>query len=198
MLAWLLLFSATAFAETPLTKLPSPDFVAPSLHDERPLRLSSFNGRVVLLNFWASWCYPCRYEMPHFQALYERFRDTGFEVVAVAAYDKLDDARAFQDRYQFSFHLLFDTDQTATEAFDVDTVPQTFLIDRDGFLVPVPDPRNGKVHLIVTDPTIWELPETAQFIKELLAAPAVAGIKPPRGASNTQQQHAVAGLLTAP
>ena len=167
-LLWTLVAGAAA-AEPP--RVASPDFEAPSLTEERQtLLLSALRGQVVLLNFWASWCYPCRYEMPHFQTLYDRFHEDGLEVVAIAAYDKLDDARAFQDRYGFTFTLLFDGDKAAVEAFDVKTVPQTFLIGRDGFLIPIPDPRTGESQFIVNDPTIWELPETAEFLEKMLSS----------------------------
>jgi len=163
--------ATTGAAGTEPQPVSSPDFEAPSLTDEREtLRLSALKGQVVLLNFWASWCYPCRYEMPHFQSLYDRFHERGLEVVAVAAYDKLDDARAFQERYKFTFKLLFDNDKSAVEAFDVETVPQTFLIGRDGLLIPVPDPRTGKSQFIVNDPTLWELPEIPEFLEQVLSS----------------------------
>ncbi len=181
------LWLATAGAvAAEVSQVASPDFEAPSLTEEgRSVRLSSLKGQVVLLNFWASWCFPCRYEMPHFQTLYDRFRDQGLEVVAVAAYDKLEDARAFQERYRFTYTLLFDADQAAIQAFDVKTVPQTFLIGRDGLLVPVPNPRTGQSQYIVNDPTIWELPETAVFLEQVLAT-RQTGINPTPAASKTK------------
>lgn len=166
---WLLASPATPAAADQLPQVASPDFTAPYLNDpERSLSLSALKGKVVLLNFWASWCYPCRYEMPLFQTLYERFREDGFEVVAVAVFDELKDARAFQAKYKFSFPLLFDAEEAAAQAFDIDNVPQTFLIGRDGLLIPVPNPNTKKRDFIVNDPTVWELPETAEFLNEVL------------------------------
>ena len=76
--------------------ISAPNFESQLLEGDTTVRLSDFAGDVVLLNFWASWCFPCRYEMPHFQKIHGTFKDRGLTVVAVAVHDKLEDARAFQ------------------------------------------------------------------------------------------------------
>ena len=165
----LLIVIPGAWAETaPPTNIKAPDFSAQSLVDQSMLKLSDLSGQVVLLNFWASWCFPCRAEMPHFQKLYDKFKDQGFAVMAVAVYDEVEPAKKFQDKYQFSFPILFDHAEQAQKAFEVENVPQTFLVGRDGLLVPIPNPKTGKNKLRVNDPTIWEQPETEQFIEELV------------------------------
>lgn len=145
----------------------APDFTAQTFAGET-VKLSDFKGDVVLLNYWASWCFPCRHEMPHFQKLYDTFKDEGFKVVAVAVYDQLEDAKAFQDKYQFSFPILFDHLGEAKTAFEIEVVPQTFLIGRDTRLIPIPNPKTGKAKLRVNDPTIWEHAATADFIAEVV------------------------------
>lgn len=147
---------------------PVNNFSARYLDDERLIQLSDYSNKLVLLNFWASWCFPCRYEMPMFQKLYDEFKDRGLEVVAVAVYDEFGDAKAFQDKYQFSFAVVFDHLGEAKTAFDVEVVPQTFLIGRDSRLIPIPDPKTKQKKLRVIDPTIWEHPETFAFIRALL------------------------------
>lgn len=148
--------------------MAAPDFAAQSLTDDQSTRLSDFHGQVVLLNFWASWCFPCRYEMPIFQKMYDRYRHLGFVVVAVSVYDELVNAKTFQRRYKLSFPMLFDTDQQAKQAFDVQVVPQTFIIGRDGRIVPITDPTTRRTTLSVNDPTLWETAEMTTFIEELI------------------------------
>jgi peroxiredoxin len=148
--------------------MAAPDFAAQSLTDDQQIRLSDFHGQVVVLNFWASWCFPCRYEMPIFQKMYDRYRHLGFAVVAVAVYDELVNAKTFQRRYKLSFPMLFDTDEQAKQAFDVQVVPQTFVIGRDGRLVPITDPTTRKTTLSVNDPTLWETAEMMTLIEQLI------------------------------
>jgi len=149
-------------------RLQAPDFVARTLDGDTAVRLSAFADKVVLLNFWASWCFPCRAEMPEFQKLYNRFKDDGLVVVAVAVYDERADAQAFKSKYKFSFPVWFDDMEQAKKAFNIEVVPQTFLIGRDGRLVPIPNPKTNKSKLVVNDPTIWPQPETYRFFEALL------------------------------
>ncbi len=147
----------------------APDFTARSLSADGLETLSVIAAdKVVLLNFWASWCYPCLVEMPEFQKLYERFKDQGFTVVAVAVYDKSEPAKAFQDEHKFDFHVLFDHTEEAKKRYFVEVVPQTFLIGRDGRLIPIPNPKTGKAKLKVNDPTVWVQPQTYDFIASVL------------------------------
>lgn len=147
----------------------APDFTARSLSADGEETLSAIAAnKVVLLNFWASWCYPCLVEMPEFQKLYERFKDRGFTVVAVAVYDKMEPAKAFQDEHKFGFHVLFDHTEEAKKRYFVEVVPQTFLIGRDGKLIPIPNPKTGEAKLKVNDPTVWVQPQTYDFIAEVL------------------------------
>jgi peroxiredoxin len=106
--------------------------------------------------------------MPEFEKLHARFNEEGFTVVAVSVYDEFEPAKAFQDQHKFSFPMLFDHRKEATERFFVEVVPQTFLIGRDGMLIPIPNPKTGKAKLKVNDPTIWVQPETYDFIAGVL------------------------------
>lgn len=144
------------------------DFSAMRVAGTGQVRLSDYARDVVLLNFWASWCFPCRYEMTLFSQLYEQLRDDGFTVLAVAVYDNLEDARRFQDQYQFTFPVLFDDRGDAREAFDVDYVPQTFLLARGGEMIPIPNPGTRETSLVVNDPTIWEHPDTLRFLQQVV------------------------------
>jgi len=147
---------------------PAGDFTVQTLADAAPVRLSDYTGRVVLLNFWASWCYPCRYEMAAFQKLQAALHDEGFTVLAVAVYDDVEEARKFQQKYHISVPLMFDRDGQAKDAFDIKVVPQTLLLSRDQTLIPIPDPKTHTSSWIVNDPTIWEHPDTLKFLRRIV------------------------------
>ena len=151
-----------------LQKRTGADFSATRVSGTGQVRLSDYAEDIVLLNFWASWCYPCRYEMVHFMKLYEQLKDDGFTVLAVAVYDNLEDARAFQDQYHFTFPVLFDDQGEAKDAFGIEYVPQTFLIARGGELIPIPNPSTQETLLVVNDPTIWEHPDTLRFLQQVV------------------------------
>lgn len=156
-------------AEQPVVR--APDFMAQVLDATRAERALSdiAKGKVVLLNFWASWCYPCRIEMPEFQKIHDRFKERGFSVVAVAVYDEFDQALAVQEESRFTYPLLFDHAEQAKKAFSVEVVPLTYLIGRDGNLVPIPNPKTGQAKIVVNDPTIWVQPETFDFIEQVVS-----------------------------
>jgi peroxiredoxin len=112
---------------------PAPSF---TVKNERgnPVRLEDHRGRVVLLNFWATWCKPCREELPRLEALYQRYRAEGLVVLAVnldSARDA-DKARALRDRLGLSFPIAFDPHQNVPSLFDIEKMPSSLLIDRDG------------------------------------------------------------------
>ena len=99
------------------------------------VELSSVSDRVVLLNFWATWCEPCEREMPAMERLYQALPRDDFELVAVAIDDKEEDVRAFQERYQLSFPILLDLDQAVYAGYQTMGVPESLLIDREGRIV---------------------------------------------------------------
>lgn len=150
-------------------KVLAPEFQAQRLDDGTVTKRSDFDGNVILLNFWASWCFPCRYEMPLFQEIYDRYAERGLTVVAVAVYDELSEAKSFQDEYKFTFPVLFDDAGSARMAFNVETVPQTFLIGRDGILIPFVDDQTGESFISSNDPTLWEKADTFRFLEDVLA-----------------------------
>ena len=159
--------SAT-FAGDALTTVKAPDFEVRYVDSDGTLKLSDYAGQVVLVNFWASWCYPCLVEMPEFQKIHDKFKDKGFAVLAVAVFDKFADAKAFQDEYKYTFPMLFDDQEQAKTAFAVEVVPQTFLVGRDGLLIPIPNPNTNESKLRVNDPTIWVQPETFEFLADVV------------------------------
>jgi thiol-disulfide isomerase/thioredoxin len=113
--------------------LSAPDFSLPDMDGEAHT-LSEFRGKVVMLNFWATWCPPCRREMPSMQRLYEKYRDRGLEVVAVNQFEDPDLVFEFTGRLSLepTFPILFDRESRVSEQFRVKGLPTTYLLDREG------------------------------------------------------------------
>jgi peroxiredoxin len=129
-LAMTTLVASLAYAST--LSGPAPGFTLQSL-DGAPTSLSSQKGNVVMINFWATWCVPCRQEMPHLQALYERYQSLGFELLAVnVEKDNAAGARKWLEETPVTFPVLFDPNNEVTKLYKVQTMPTTVLIGRDG------------------------------------------------------------------
>ena len=111
----------------------APDFTLRT-GDGRNLRLAEQRGRVVMVNFWATWCTPCRVEMPHLQRLHEQYRSAGFLLLGVSVDDDPAKAMELAVKLKLSFPILFDTDKAVSRLYDLRTMPSTMLIDRDGSL----------------------------------------------------------------
>lgn len=110
---------------------PAPDFTLKS-HSGANLKLSELRGEVVMINFWASWCGPCRQEMPVLEELYARYQPLGFTVLGVNIEEDPSKARALLEELQVSFPVLFDTSNEVSRLYQVAAMPSTVLIDRDG------------------------------------------------------------------
>ncbi len=123
------LFSASIQAET--SDVTAPDFTLKSL-DGRNIKLSEQAGNVVLLNFWASWCGPCRKEMPLLNELHDKYNPLGFMVLGVNVELDSTQARRFLDDNPVSFPVLLDSENKVTQAYEVVAMPTTAIIDRHG------------------------------------------------------------------
>jgi peroxiredoxin len=122
---------SAAAAPSLVLKSPAPDF---TLHaaDGHNLRLQELRGQVVLVNFWATWCGPCREEMPKLDAIYRKYHGSGFTLLGVSIDDDAGNAMAVAKRLGVSFPVLLDTDKSVSKLYDLATMPSTVLIDRDG------------------------------------------------------------------
>ncbi|MEP1382222.1 MAG: TlpA disulfide reductase family protein [Paraglaciecola sp.] len=127
-LVLLLSFTATA-ASSP--KGPAPDFTLAS-KDHGNVRLQEQIGNVVLINFWASWCGPCREELPHMEALQQEFADLGFVILAVNVDEDPAKADVLLNDIPVSFPVLFDSKDEVSKLYKVNAMPTTVLVDRDG------------------------------------------------------------------
>lgn len=114
----------------------APDFEATTL-DGRKLRLSDLKGKVVLLNFWATWCPPCREEMPIFIRVYKKYKNKGFEIVAVSTDSGQGVVRKFIKEFRIPFPVVLDAKGELTRMYRVQGLPTSFLIDREGKIVKV-------------------------------------------------------------
>jgi peroxiredoxin len=122
---------ALAAAATPAPNATAPDFTLRSA-DGRNVRLDELRGQVVLVNFWATWCGPCREEMPRLNVLYEKYRKSGFVLLGVNVDDDPKTALATAAKLNVSFPVLLDTDKKVSKLYDLNTMPSTIVIDRDG------------------------------------------------------------------
>ncbi len=126
------LLAASAAAHASVTpQAQAPDFTLKS-SEGRNLRLGEQRGQVVLVNFWASWCGPCKQEMPHLNRLYDKYRASGFTLLAVNIDDDAKHGAATAAKWGLRFPVLLDADKKVTRQYDLGAMPSTVLIDRDG------------------------------------------------------------------
>jgi thiol-disulfide isomerase/thioredoxin len=112
---------------------PAPDKELPTLDGSGSGSIADHRGKWVLVNFWASWCDPCRDEAPALQALYERHRDRGFTVLGIDLDDATDDARAFVEEFGLTYPQLRDGDgDERRDAYAMTGFPESFLVDPQG------------------------------------------------------------------
>ena len=109
----------------------APDFALKS-DSGRNLRLREMRGQVVMINFWATWCGPCREEMPKLQQLYGKYHTTGFILLGINIDDKSANAVRMARKLGVTFPVLFDQGKEVSKLYQVDAMPSTVLIDRDG------------------------------------------------------------------
>jgi len=111
----------------------APDFVATSLSDSKPVKISSLKGKVVLIDFWATWCGPCKEGLPHTEALYKDFKGKGLEVMAVSD-EEPGTIKDFFTKSGYSMPVFQDAGRNGNSAYKIVAIPTTVIIDRDGKL----------------------------------------------------------------
>jgi peroxiredoxin len=148
---------SVAYQGRPSVGSRAPDFRLMDLHG-KAVSLSDYQGKVVLLNFWATWCGPCRVEMPAMEALYRSMQSKGLEILAVSV-DQEGTAvtRPFQEALGLSFPILHDQDYQVGLTYGARTLPMTFAIDRKGI-----------IRQLVFGSRDWNSPEARRGIAEVL------------------------------
>ena len=119
---------------SPLLGRPAPDFALRTLHSGKKIQLSEFRGRVVVINFWASWCAACREEHPALIAAWDRYRDQGVVMLGIDYQDRVSDALAFVREMGGDWPILEDPGGKVALSYGVYGVPETFFIDRRGIV----------------------------------------------------------------
>jgi peroxiredoxin len=163
LVAWL----GRASYQPVITGSPAPEFTVRAL-DGSPVSLSDYEGRVVLMNIWATWCAPCREEMPSMQRLYEAMEGTDFEILAVsvdaqagetdASGNPGGDLAAFADELGLTFPILHNPSGDIQRTYQTTGVPETFLIGRDGLIY---KKVSGGAH--------WDSKVNQELVRRLLA-----------------------------
>ncbi len=118
----------------PVKQMVAPDFLLRDL-DGNSVRLHDLRGNVILLNFWATWCPTCRFEMPSMEALHKEFNGQGLMVLAVDFQESAEDVRSFYREHNLSFPALLDPSGKAFELYKTWSLPTTFLINKRGHIV---------------------------------------------------------------
>lgn len=119
--------------------------------------LSSYQGQVVLLNFWATWCPPCREEMPSMQRLKEKMAGRPFVILGVDSSEGPEDLGGFLDRVKVNFTILFDPDGSTTKRWKIYGLPTSFLID-----------KSGKIRYVLTGTKEWDEKESVSLVESML------------------------------
>ncbi|MBI2350230.1 MAG: TlpA family protein disulfide reductase [Deltaproteobacteria bacterium] len=143
--------------ERPETPIRAPDFILEDLSGKK-LSLKSLKGKVVFLNFWATWCVPCRQEMPTMEKLHREYKKAGLEVVAVNFRESKEVARKFVAELGLTFTILLDTNGKVSEEYGVWSLPLSYFINRKGEFV-------GKL----VGYRKWDGPEANALFRDLLA-----------------------------
>ncbi len=125
--------SRVASDPAPLPDHPAPNFALADL-DGRIVELNDLRGQVTLINVWATWCPPCRAEMPAIQSVYEQYRDQGFTVLAVNTHEDPDVVTAFMDQHALTFPALLDQDGAVSQTYRASVMPSSFFVDRQGVI----------------------------------------------------------------
>jgi cytochrome c biogenesis protein CcmG/thiol:disulfide interchange protein DsbE len=138
LLIWRVAFKDTTGAADELAQgklVDAPAFTLDRLDRDGRIALSDLHGKAVVVNFWASWCIPCRDEAPVLQKTYERYRDQGLVVLGVDVNDFKADARRFMKRYGITYPVAYDGKGSTVGKWGVRGFPETFFVDRSGTLV---------------------------------------------------------------
>ncbi|MCC7117707.1 MAG: TlpA family protein disulfide reductase [Anaerolineales bacterium] len=137
-LAWLLIFrewdraaSSDLSAVPAQQNYPAPELTLATLNGE-VVSLAEYQGQVVLVNLWATWCQPCKREMPIFQAFYEKYKAEGFVLIGINQEEQKEIVAPFVEAHELSFPIWLDLDYQAQQKFHTGYIPTSYVIDRSG------------------------------------------------------------------
>jgi DsbE subfamily thiol:disulfide oxidoreductase len=154
--AWAADYSAVPKLQEQKDRPAAPDFTLPDPRGKK-VSLRDYRGKVVFLNFWATWCESCREEMPSMERLYQEFKGKGLEIVAVNVKDKRPDALAFVKELKLNYPVLMDPEGEVGLLYGAFGLPVTYLIDRKGIVL-----------ARLWGPADWHGPGARKLIRELV------------------------------
>jgi peroxiredoxin len=113
----------------------APDFSLKDLNGKK-FEMKQFKGKVIFLNFWATWCGPCKEEMPGLEVLHRQFKEKNFVLLTISVdYEGMKPVREFIDKHQYTFPVLLDPKSETLDPFEVKGIPTTFLVDKNGRMI---------------------------------------------------------------
>ena len=142
--------------QTPTADLPAVDFSLKDLSGQDQ-NLGSYAGKVIFLNFWATWCGPCRAEIPSMEELYLELGNEGFVIIAVNSQEAGEQVAGFVENIGMSFPVLLDTDGRVGAAYSVRAIPTTYIVDPRGYIL-------GRM----VGTRDWSTPEIISLVRDLL------------------------------
>jgi peroxiredoxin len=145
--AWLALHRHSSRDQRANTPHPAPDFSLTDLSGH-PLRLSDYRGKVVILDFWATWCEPCKEEIPHFIEMQNKHSAQGLQILGISMDDSEPPVRQFQQQFKMNYPVAVGTPHLADQYGGVLGLPITFIIDREG--------RITSRHIGASNPEVFE------------------------------------------
>ena len=147
----------------------APDFNLHAINGNKDIHLSDFKGKVVLLNFWASWCGPCVSELPALEQLQNEMQSKGLVVLGVGVDDDADSLAEFTRTYGLTYPVALDTDGSVKRTYKLGGVPESFIIDRDGNFFLLLDPADNSAVVRVVGPREWTAPTMIDRLSAILA-----------------------------
>jgi peroxiredoxin len=136
----------------------APDFFLKDLNGKK-VGIKQFNGKIIFLSFWATWCSPCKEEMSSLEVLHQKFKEENFVLLTISVdYGGLKSVQEFMDKHRYTFPVLLDPKSEALDLFNVKGIPTTFIIDKEGRMI-------GRA----IGPRDWKSPEVISLINLLVA-----------------------------
>ena len=140
-----------------VNKKKAPDFCLEGLKGEK-VQLKALKGKIIFLNFWATWCGPCKEEMPSMEALYQHFKDRNFIFLTISLdFGGQEPVRKFIENHRYQFPVLLDPSGKTLDLFEINKIPTTLIID-----------KNGKMIGRAIGPRNWSSPEFSSLIEQML------------------------------
>lgn len=150
----------------------SPGDVAPQIEGldlaGAPTSLRSIQGKVIVVNFWATWCGPCMAELPALQELHDTLKGRGLQVVGIAVDDTRENIRSAQERFGITYPLILDTKASSKRSFGIRGLPETLVLDAQHRVLIIQDPTDGEPVTKIIGPREWAKKRSLQSFEALL------------------------------